>query len=156
MIRTYSHNYNSSHGFNREIWVGIPSYITSPCSNSSDISDYVNMAVITWTQHYTRLAWNRFPEPKMLGNDRMETLSTAVMSIRRRDDIEKYTWRTQRYFVNFESRTTSNRYHNFHVDSLFKIDEILTNFPRGISMSNQWRIDEEKSIGWEGEKESEK
>ena len=105
------------------------------------------MAVITWIQHYTRLAWNRFPEPQMLGNDRMETLNTAVMSIRRRDDIEKYTWRTQRYFVNFESRTTSNRYHNFHVGSLFKIDEILTNFPRGISMSNRWRIDEEKSIG---------
>ena len=28
----------------------------------------------------------------------METVSTAVTSIRRRNDIEKYTWRTHQYF----------------------------------------------------------
>ena len=31
--------------------------------------------------------------------------------------------------------------------SPFKIDEILTNFPRGISTSNRWRIDEDVWIG---------
>ena len=88
----------------------------------------------------------------MLGNDRMETASTAVTSIRSRSDIEKSTWRTHQYFVDFESRfhveiSTSNRCHNFHVDSPFKIDEISTNFPRGISTSNRWRIDEDVCIG---------
>ena len=42
--------------------------------------------------------------------------------------------------------STSNRCHNFHVDSPFKIDVISTNFPRGISTSNRWRIDEDVSI----------
>ena len=88
----------------------------------------------------------------MLGNDRMETASTEVTSIRRRNDIEKSTWRTHRYFVDFESRihveiSTSNRCHNFHVDSPFKIDVISTNFPRGISTSNRWRIDKDATIG---------
>ena len=82
----------------------------------------------------------------------METASTEVTSIWRRNDIEKSTWRTHRYFVDFESRihveiSTSNRCHNFHVDSPFKIDLISTNFPRGISTSNRWRIDEDVSIG---------
>ena len=45
------------------------------------------------------------------------------------------------------------------MDSLFKIDVIFTNFPRGISTSNRWRIDVDVSIGigphiglynWEG------
>ena len=62
------------------------------------------------------------------------------------------TWRTHRYFIDFESRihveiSTSNRCHNFHVDSPFKINVISTNFPRGISPSNRWRIDEYVSIG---------
>ena len=87
----------------------------------------------------------------MLANDRLETASTAVASIRRRNDIEKSTWRTHRYFVDFESRIhveipMSNRCHNFHVDSPFKIDKISTNFPRGISTSNRWRIDEGVSL----------
>ena len=43
--------------------------------------------------------------------------------------------------------STSNRCHNFHVDSPFKIDVIFTNFPRGISTSNRWLIDEDVSIG---------
>ena len=82
----------------------------------------------------------------------METASTDVMSIWRRNDIEKSTWRTHRYFVDFESRihvdiSTSNCCHNFHVDSPFKIDVISTNFPRGISTSNRWWIDEDVSIG---------
>ena len=77
----------------------------------------------------------------MLQNDRMETASTEVTSIQRRKDIEKFTWRIHQYFVDFESRihfeiSTSNQCHNFHVDLLFKIDEILTNFPRGILMSD--------------------
>ena len=40
----------------------------------------------------------------MLENDRMEIASTEVTSIWRRNDIEKSTWRTHRYFVDFESR----------------------------------------------------
>ena len=83
----------------------------------------------------------------------METESTEVTSIRRRNKVEKSTWRTHRYFVDFESRihveiSTSNRCHNFHVDSPFKIDIISTNFPRRISMSDRWRIDEDMSIGF--------
>ena len=82
----------------------------------------------------------------------METASTEVKSIWRQNDIAKSTWRTHRYFVDFESRIhveipTSNRCHNFHVDSSFKIDVISTNFPRGISISNWWRIDDDVSIG---------
>ena len=121
-------------------------------SNSSNISDYVNIVAITSTQHYTRFAENRFPEQKMLGNTSMETASTEVTSIQRRNETEKSTWKTHWYFVDFESRMhvkifTSNRCHNFHVDSLFKISEISTNFPRGISTSNRWRINKDVSIG---------
>ena len=87
----------------------------------------------------------------MLGNNTMETASTEATSIRRRNNVKKSTWRTHRYFVDFESRihveiSTSNRCHNFHVDSSFKIYVISTNFPRGISTSNRWRIDEDVSI----------
>ena len=39
----------------------------------------------------------------MLENDRMETASKAVTSIRRRNVIEKSTWTTHRYFVDFEN-----------------------------------------------------
>ena len=77
-------------------------------SNSSEISDYVNIVEVTLTQHYTRIAYNRFPKQKMLENDRMETASTEVMSIWRQNDTEKPTWRTHRYFVDFESRTHSS------------------------------------------------
>ena len=88
----------------------------------------------------------------MLGSDRMETANTEATSNRRRNDIEKSTWKTHQYFIDFENQVhveipTSNRYHNFHVDSPFKIDEISTNFPRGISTSNRWRIDEDVLIG---------
>ena len=111
-------------------------------SNSSSISDYVNIFEITLTQHYTKLFYNRFPEQKMLENDRLEAASTVVTSISRRNDIEKSTWKTHRYFVDFESRihvqiSTLNWCHNFHVDLPFKIDEIWTNFPCGISTSNR-------------------
>ena len=120
-------------------------------SNSSNISDFVNFVEMTSTQ--PRFVQNRFPGQKMLGNYRMETAGTDVTSIRRRNDIEKSTWKTRRYFVDFKSRihvkiSTSNRCHNFHVDSPLKIDEISTNFPRGISASNRWRIDEDVSIGF--------
>ena len=79
----------------------------------------------------------------MLGDDRIETASTEVTSIRHRNDVEKSTWRTHQYFVDFESRihvetSTSNQCHNSHVDSPFRIDVIFTNFPRGISTSNRW------------------
>ena len=89
----------------------------------------------------------------MLGNDTMETASTEVTSIRRRNNVEKSTWKTHRYFVDFESRihveiSKSNRCHNFHVDSPFKIDLISTNFPRGISTSNRWRINKDVYIGY--------
>ena len=88
----------------------------------------------------------------MVGNDRMETASMEVTSIRCRNDIEKSTWKIHRYFVDFQIRriqveiSTSNRCHNFHVNSPFKIDENSTNFPRGIWTSNQWRIDKDVSI----------
>ena len=122
-------------------------------SNSSNISDYVNIIEFAWTQHYTRIAQNTFPEQKMLENDTMETESTGVTSIRHRNNIEKSTWKTHSCFVDFESRihveiSTSNRYHNFHVDSPFKTDVISTNFPRGTSTLNRWRIDEDLSIGY--------
>ena len=120
-------------------------------SNSSKISDYINIVEITVTQHYTRVVYNRFPEQKMLENDRMEIATTEVTSIWRYTRGFS-TWRTDRYFAEFESRihieiSTSNRCHNFHVDSPFKIDVISTNFPRGISTSIRWRIDENVSIG---------
>ena len=88
----------------------------------------------------------------MLENDRIESTSREVTSIRRRNDIEKSTRKTQWYFIDFESgihveTSTSKRCHNLHVDSSFKIDVILTNFPRRISMSNRWRFDEDVSIG---------
>ena len=88
----------------------------------------------------------------MLENDRMETTSTEVTSIQRRNDIEKSMWRTHRYFVDFESRihvkmSTSNQCHDFHVHSPFKIDVTFTNFPRGISTSNRWLIDEDRING---------
>ena len=88
----------------------------------------------------------------MLENDRMETASTKVTSIWCRNDIGKSTWRTHQYFVDFESQihveiSTSNRCHNFHVDSPFKIDVISSNFPRAISTSNRWIINEDVSIG---------
>ena len=74
----------------------------------------------------------------MLENDRKETASKAVTSIRHQNDIEKSTWKTHRYFVDFESRihveiSKSNRCHIFHADSPFKIDEISTKLPCGIS-----------------------
>ena len=89
----------------------------------------------------------------MSGNDTMETASTEVTSIRRRNDIEKSSWRTLRYFVDFESRihdeiSTSNQCHDFHEDLPFKIDVISTNFPCGISKSNRSRIDQDASIGY--------
>ena len=55
-----------------------------PNSNSSNISNYVNIVEITSTQHYTRITQNRFPEQNILGNNTMETTSTEVTSIRRR------------------------------------------------------------------------
>ena len=88
----------------------------------------------------------------MFENDREETVSKAVTSIRHGNNVEKSTWKTHRYFVDFDSRfhveiSTSSRRHNFHVDSCCKINEISTNFSRGISTLNRWRIDEDVSIG---------
>ena len=101
--------------------------------DGSNVSDYINIVEITSTQRYTRLAQNRFPEQKMSENDRMVTAGKAVTSIRLRNDIEKSTWRTHRYFVYFESRihveiSTSNRCHNFHV---------------GFYFQNRWNLDEQ-------------
>ena len=74
----------------------------------------------------------------------METASTEVTSIWRQNDIEKSTWRTRRYFVNFEILIHveifgSNRHHNLHKDSPFKVDVILTNFLCGALTSNRQR-----------------
>ena len=73
-------------------------------SNSSNINDYVNIVEKTSTQHYTRFAYNRFPVYKMFENDRKETVSKAVTSIRHHNNTEKSTWKFHQYFVNFESR----------------------------------------------------
>ena len=56
----------------------------------------------------------------MLVNGGMETASTEVTSIRRRNDIENSTCKIHRYFVDFESRihveiSKSNRCHNFWI-----------------------------------------
>ena len=88
----------------------------------------------------------------MLENNRMETLGTEVASIWRRKEIEN-SMKSHRYFIDLESRihikiSRSNRYHNFHVDSPFKIDVAFTNFARGISTLNRWRNDKDGSIGW--------
>ena len=73
----------------------------------------------------------------------------------RRIDVEttqkNSTWKTDQYFIDFESRiqlkiSTSNRCHNFQVDSPFKIDVIPMNFPRGILTMNRWQIDKDVSI----------
>ena len=118
--------------------------IPKGCSfNSYKIRDYINIVEITSTQHYTRLAQNKLLQQKMYENDRKETVSKVLTSIRLRNGIERFTWKTHRYFVGFENRihveiSTSNRCHNFHVDSPFKIDEILTNFPRRVSAFNRW------------------
>ena len=87
----------------------------------------------------------------MFENDRKEIAIKAITSIRHRNDKEKFTWKTHRYFIDFESRihveiSTLNRCY-FHLDSPFKIDEISTNFPRGTSRSDRWRIDEDGPLG---------
>ena len=53
----------------------------------------------------------------------------------------------RRFWKLNQRKSTSNRCHNFHVDSPFKMDVISTNFPRGISTSNRWWIEEDMSIG---------
>ena len=83
----------------------------------------------------------KFPEDKVpivlisviTSRSLTETASTAVTSIRRRNDIEKSTWRTHQYFVDLESRihdeiSTSNRCHNFHVDSPSKSIKLRRTF----------------------------
>ena len=92
----------------------------------------------------------------MLGNDTMETISTEVMSIRSRNDIEKSTWTTHWHFIDFESWihvkiSTSNQNHKFQVNLRFKIDIISTNLSLGISTLNSWRIDKDVSIGLQRE-----
>ena len=83
----------------------------------------------------------------------METKSTDVTPIRRRNNVEKSTWKTHRYFVDFESRihvkiSTSNLCDNFHVDSPFKIDDLneLSTWNFDVeSMANRQRC-----VHWEG------
>ena len=82
-------------------------------SNSSNVSDY--------SENY----W-------------IEKTSKAVTLIWRRNNIEKSKWITHWYLVRFQSRinvefSTANGCHNFHVDSLYKIKEILTNFRRRLN-----------------------
>ena len=81
----------------------------------------------------------------------METASTEVTSIRRRNNIEKSTRKLIDILPLLKVESTSKFLGRIAVriavvDSPFKIDEILTNFPRGISTSNQWRIDEDVPI----------
>ena len=69
----------------------------------------------------------------MFENDRKETTSKAVTSIRHWNYIEKSMRKTQQNFVDFESRihieiSMSNRCYNFHVDSPFKIGKSRRTF----------------------------
>ena len=89
----------------------------------------------------------------MLENDRMETTSTEVTSIQRRNDIEKSTWRTHRYFVDFESRihvkmSTSNQCHNLHVHSPFKIDVTFTNIHSTWNFDVESMVNQRRSHKW--------
>ena len=65
----------------------------------------------------------------MLGNDRMETASTEVTWIHRRNDIQKSICRSHQYFVDFESR--------IHV-----LVELMSYFPRGLTFQNQCNFHE--------------
>ena len=58
----------------------------------------------------------------MLGNDRTETAKTEAKSIEPRNDIEKSTWKTHRYFVDFESQ--------IHVKFPRRIDVIISTWIR--------------------------
>ena len=58
----------------------------------------------------------------MLANDNSETVkqkcettNTTATSIQGRNDIEKSTWKTNRYFVNFVKSISCR---NFHVESM--------------------------------------
>ena len=80
-----------------------------------------------------------------------QAASLKVTSIRHQNDIEKNTWKTHQYFIDFESRidvelSASNQCHSFHVDSLFTVDEISTDFRGWISILNRQRTDEDVSI----------
>ena len=126
----------------------IPKEYSSNSSNISDTSLSLKLHRLSTIRDRLRIGSQSRKCQQMIE----WTGSTVVTSIQRQNNIEKSTQRTHRYFVDFESRihveiSTSNRYHNFHVDSPFKINEISTNFPRGISTSNRWRIDEAVSIG---------
>ena len=88
----------------------------------------------------------------MLGNNRMET-TYAVLC---RFDVETTKKNPRGKIIDISSIlkvestlkfSASNRCHNFHVDSPFKVEEISTKFPRRISASNQWRINKDVSIG---------
>ena len=65
----------------------------------------------------------------MFENNRKETASKAVTSIWHRNDIEKSTCKTHRYFVDFESR--------IHVEI-----SRSNRFPRGFAFQNRWNHDE--------------
>lgn len=74
-----------------------------------------------------------------------QAASLEVASIRHQNDIEIFTSRTHRYFIEFGSRSdielfTSNRCHPFHVDWLFIIEEMSTNSRRKVQMWNQFAM----------------
>ena len=99
------------------LFTGIVSKITkeySPNSSSSSyVNDYVNIVEITSTQYYTRIEYVR----KLYNrNTEYRNYVDSTWS-----DMKKSTWRTHRYFVDFESGieveiSTLNRCHNFHMD----------------------------------------
>ena len=75
----------------------------------------------------------------------METASTEVTVIQRRNDMEKSTWKTRRYFVDFESRihvkiSTSNQF-----PRVFAFQNQL-NLPETFHVEFRWRIDKDGSI----------
>ena len=92
-------------------------------SNSSSISNYVNIFEITSTQHYTNLL--RIGSQLRKCEETRDWKQQAHQLCR--FNVKKSTWKTDRYFVDFESQihveiSTSSRCHNFLLDLLFKVN----------------------------------
>ena len=107
------------------------------CNSSKSVitPTLLKLHQLSTTPEYLRVgSWSKKCQ-KMIEQKQQE-----VTSIRHRNHLEKSI------FIDVKI-STSNRCHNFPVDSPFKIDVISTNFPRGILTWNRWRIDKDVSIG---------
>ena len=127
-----------------------PIYLS--CCKNSQIVSLVPISVITSILLKSHRL-STIPEYLRIGSKSRKCQETIqwkqpVQKLRR-FDIETTSKRPRgelidirRNYVDFESRihakiSTSNRCHNFHMGSPFKINVISTNFPRGISTSNR-------------------